>query len=473
MPQSTKAHFHPALEALDAHRADASMLEELDLMADADARAASYLRSTGVRRVYPGKAEIEALSKLVEPLPEIGRPGVEGLALLDEVGSPATVVSNGPHYFGFVVGASLPAAAAADRLLAAWDQTGSSPVAAVLEDVAGKWVLDILDLPAGSAVGFGTSATACSIGCLATARRALLKRLGWDVEEKGSYGAPELRIIVSEKVHVVILKALRILGFGKRDIHFAPIDTYGRVDTARLPPIDDRTIVCLQAGEVNTGEFDPFSDIIPFAKAKGAWVHVDGAFGLWARASARHRHLTDGVELADSWTVDGHKWLNTPYDVAMGICRDPDEIAETMNSDANYAPSSKRAQRNLTLEFSRKPRGILVWAALRALGRSGVANMVERHIRQAKHLAAELERKGFQILNRVVLNQVVVRADDDAQTAMIRNAVEESGEAWFGPTVWGGKSAFRLSVSSWRTEDEDITHLVELITRLRDDLPQA
>ncbi len=447
------------------------MHDELELMADADARAARYIGSVQTRRVFPDHEALDGLARFSEDLPNKGRPPGEGLALLDDAGSPATVTSNGPRYFGFVVGAALPAAAAADRLIGAWDQGATlamtSPVSAKVEEVAAQWILEILDLPRESAVGFGTSATACGITCLAAARRSLLKKHGWNLDEDGLIGAPPIRIVVSEKIHIVVLKALRILGFGKKDILLAPVDAFGRVDPARLPAVDDKTIVCLQAGEVNTGEFDPFPEIIPTAKAAGAWVHVDGAFGLWARASAPNRHLTEGIELADSWTTDGHKWLNTPYDSAMAICRDADALAEAMNSDAVYASGSKKAQKNLTLEFSRRARGIPVWAALRALGRAGVAELVERHISQAKRLATELEAAGFEILNRVVLNQVLVRASSDQTTTWIRNEVERSGEAWFGGTIWDGRAAFRLSVSSWRTTDDDIGRLIALLIRLQ------
>jgi glutamate/tyrosine decarboxylase-like PLP-dependent enzyme len=406
-------------------------------------------------------------------MPEIGIDCAATLAMLDDIGSPATVASNGPNYFGFVVGAALPGAAAAERLMLAWDQAASlfvtSPVSAKLEEVTGRWLLDILDLPRASAVGFGTSATACGLSCLAAARRVLLRRAGWDLDQKGTFGAPEIRVVVSEKIHIVVLKALRILGFGTSQILFAPTDANGRIDPDRLPAIDEHTILCLQAGEVNTGEFDPFRALILKAKACGAWVHVDGAFGLWSRASPALRHLTDGVEDADSWTTDGHKWLNTPYDCAMAICRDPDALAEAMNSDAVYAVGSKHAQKNLTLEFSRRPRGIPVWAALRTLGRSGVAAMVERHCAQAARLAEGLKDAGFDVLNRVVLNQVIVRGRDDNETARIRLAVEQSGEAWFGPSVWQGRPAFRLSVSSWRTEDRHIDRLIAQMKSLRND----
>lgn len=445
---------------------------ELSLLAEADRLAAAYLGSVGTRRVFPSPEAIAALTAFDEPLPEQGFDAGATLSLLDTVGSPATVTTNGPRYYGFVVGASLPGAAAAERLMLAWDQGAplamTSPVSAKLEEIAGQWLLDILDLPRESAVGFGTSATACGLSCLAAARLVLLRRAGWDPDTQGLAGAPEIRVVVSDKIHIVVLKALRILGFGTAQIVKAPTDPNGRIDADRLPPLDDRTIVCLQAGEVNTGEFDPFAEIIPRAKAAGAWVHVDGAFGLWARVSPGLRHWTTGVEGADSWTTDGHKWLNTPYDCAMAICRDPDALAEAMNSDAVYATGSKKAQKNLTLEFSRRPRGIPVWAALRTLGRSGVAALIERHCAQASRLAEGLRAAKFEVINRVVLNQVLVRGRDDEETTQIRLAVERSGEAWFGPSVWDGRAAFRLSVSSWRTEDADIERLIDQLSQLRD-----
>lgn len=456
---------------LDASGNQTMKNQEAALLAEADRRASAYLSSVETRRVYPTPEAIAALSAFDESLQDAGLAAADTLTLLDEVGSAATVTSNGPRYFGFVVGASLPVAAAAERLMLAWDQGAplfmTSPVSAKLEETAGRWLLDILDLPRESAVGFGTSATACGLSCLAAARRVLLRRVGWDLDVLGMNGAPEIKVVVSEKIHVVVLKALRVLGFGTAQIIAAPTDADARIDPDRLPALDDHTILCLQAGEVNTGEFDPFAELIPRARKAGAWVHVDGAFGLWARASPRLRHWTEGVEDADSWTTDGHKWLNTPYDCAMAICRDADALAGAMNSDAVYASGSKNAQKNLTLEFSRRPRGIPVWAALRTLGRNGVAAMVERHCAQAQHLAGGLRAAGFEILNRVVLNQIVARGRNDAETAAIRLAVERSGEAWFGPSIWDGRAAFRLSVSSWRTADSDIKRLIELMTRLR------
>ncbi|MEK6542755.1 MAG: pyridoxal-dependent decarboxylase [Pseudomonadota bacterium] len=446
-------------------------MNELSLIADADDRARAYTASVNARRVYPDAGALSALAAFSESFPEQGHDPSETLAMLDDIGSPATVVSNGPHYFGFVIGACLPSAAAAERMMLAWDQCASSfdnsPIAATLERVAAGWVLDVLDLPRESAVGFGTSATACTIGCITAARRALLAKKGWDFDADGLHGAPVIKVVVSDTVHITVKKALRMLGFGMRNLISASTDAHGRIDPNLLPPVDDMTILCLQAGEVNTGEFDPFDALIPRAKAAGAWVHVDGAFGLWARASHSAAHLTQGVELADSWTTDGHKWLNTPYDGAMAICRDGDALARAMNSDAVYATAAADAQKNLTLEFSRRARGIPIWAALRSLGRAGVIEMVDRHIAQASKLASALRNAGFDVVNRVVLNQVLVRGATDEETAAICLAVEASGEAWFGATVWRGRPAFRLSISSWRTCDQDIDALAALLVKMR------
>ncbi|PAJ78149.1 pyridoxal phosphate-dependent decarboxylase family protein [Burkholderia ubonensis] len=444
-------------------------MDELALVADADRRAHAYLTSVDTRRVFPDAAALANLAAFDEPLPEHGKPADDVLRLLDGAGSPATVASNGPNYFGFVIGAALPAAAAAERLMLAWDQCASSfdnsPVAATIERQAARWVVDALDLPRDSAVGFGTSATACTLVAIAAARRALLARKGWDFEGDGLIGAPEVKVVISELAHITVKKALRVLGFGMKRIVVAPVDAHGRIDPDRLPPLDDMTIFCMQAGEVNTGEFDPFAALIPRAKAAGAWVHVDGAFGLWARASSKAA-LTDGIDGADSWTTDGHKWLNTPYDGAMVICRDADALAVAMNAAAAYSSAERDAQMNLNLEFSRRARGIPIWAALRSLGRDGVAAMIDRHCALASRVATGLRAAGYDVLSRVVLNQVLVRAATDAQTVAIREAAQASGEVWFGPTVWQGRPAFRISVSSWRTEEAHVDRLVDLLAGL-------
>jgi len=449
-------------------------MNELELLTEADRRARDYVSGASNRPVFPGTDAVAALADFNEPLPEKGRPGEETLALMDTIGSPATVASNGPNYFGFVIGASLPAASAAERLALAWDQCAStydgSPAAFALEKQAANWVLECLDLPRGSAVGFGTSATACGLSCFAAARSALLAKKGWSFEDDGLAGAPPIRAVVPETTHVTVKKALRILGFGLKQITYVPTDEHGRVIPDAVPELDDCTLLCLQAGEVNTGEFDPFNDIIPKAKAAGTWVHVDGAFGLWARAAEGKRHLTEGLGLADSWTTDGHKWLNTPYDGAIAICRDPAALARAMNSDAAYSSASADAQKNLTLEFSRRARGIPVWAALRSLGREGVSELVERHCRFASRIGIALRDIGYDVQNRVVLNQVLVRAATDEKTTAVLTVAQNTGEVWFGPTVWNGRPAFRISVSSWRTQDTHIDKLIDVMRRLHDEI---
>jgi glutamate/tyrosine decarboxylase-like PLP-dependent enzyme len=447
---------------------------EQTLIADADHRAHAWAEGIGTRSVFPGAEALAALARLAEPLSDEGRPASETLALLDEVAGPATVASNDPRYFGFVIGATLPVAAAAERLALAWDQCASSfdnsPAAHTVEKQAGRWVLDALDLPRDSAVGFTTSATAGTLTALATARRFLLARQGWDVDARGLNGAPAVRVVVSELAHITVLKALRVLGFGLDNLTRVPTDEHGRIRPDALPELDGNTLLVLQAGEVNTGEFDLFDEILPAARAVGAWVHVDGAFGLWARASRTHRHLAQGVEQADSWTTDAHKWLNTPYDSAMVIVREATLLAETMSADAAYSPSHVDAQKSLTLEFSRRPRGIPVWAALRTLGRDGTQELVDHSVDVAATVAEGMREAGYTLLNRVVLNQVLARLDTPEATIAAREYVQRSGQAWFGPAVWRGEPAFRISVSSWRTEHH---HAEELVRLLREAAAQA
>ena len=446
-------------------------MDESALLERSHRYAQRYRDSLDQRLVFPSQASLQALRRFDEPLPANGHGDTDTLELLERIGSPGTVASAGPHYFGFVIGGTLPVAAAAEQLALAWDQCASSPTnspaAAKIEDVAAGWVLELLDLPRDSGVSFGTSATAGGLTCLATARRALLQRAGWDIDELGVAGAPALRVVVSELAHITVLKALRLLGFGRSAIVRAPVDAFARIDPDRLPALDSRTLLCLQAGEVNTGEFDPFVPLIARARKAGAWVHVDGAFGLWARANPHTHGLTEGVEGADSWTTDGHKWLNTPYDGGMAICRDAALMAQAMNSDAAYASDAANSQKNLGLEFSRRARGVPIWAVLRSLGRAGVAQLVERHCQLARRLADGLRAEGFEVLNRVVLNQVLVRDRDDTRTDALREAATASGETWFGPALWQGRRAFRLSISNWRTDTQHIDALVALLVRLR------
>ncbi|MCC4908366.1 pyridoxal-dependent decarboxylase [Microbacterium sp. cx-59] len=445
---------------------------ELAVLRDADERARRYIAGIGTRPVYPDATAIAGLDAFREQLPEEGHGAESTIDLLDRVGSAAAVETNGHRYYGFVIGATLPVAAAADRLALAWDNSASSatgsPALAAIEAVAGEWLLDILDLPRESAVGFSTSAASGTVVALAAARRTVLARAGWDLDQRGLHRAPGVRVVASELTHVVVKKALRVLGFGLDSVTFAPTDDLGRIDPERLPEIDARTILILQAGEVNTGEFDPFDRIMDAGGDAAGWVHVDGAFGLWARATA-HRELTAGVDRADSWTVDGHKWLNTPYDSAAVIVRDREALVHAMHAGAEYSAATADDQMNRTLEFSRRARGVTIWAALRGLGRRGVAAQIERSVALARQAADGLRASGYTALNRPVLNQVLVRAESPAATARILAAAQASGRTWFGGTVWRGEPAFRISVSSWRTGPEDIADLVALLRELREE----
>jgi glutamate/tyrosine decarboxylase-like PLP-dependent enzyme len=441
------------------------------LMEDAAARAMRYLDDVRVRRVFPDAAAVEALSRFDEVLPDGSTDPHEVLALLDEVGSPATVASAGGRYFGFVIGGALPATMAATWLAAAWDQCASlrplSPVAQRLEAVSGRWLLDALGLPAGSATGFTTGATTANFTCLAAARHAILERHGWNVEERGLFGAPEIRVVVGDEVHASVLKALGLVGLGRERVERVPVDEQGRMRAEALPPLDGDTIVCLQAGNVNTGAFDPADAICRAAREAGAWVHVDGAFGLWALASPTKRGLAAGIAEADSWAADAHKWLNVPYDSGLAICRHPDALRAAMTIVAPYLlPTAEPEPNHYVPEMSRRARGIEIWAALRALGRTGVAEIVDRNCRQARMFADALRATGCEILNDVVLNQVLVSFGDAETTNRVITRVQDEGTMWAGGTVWQDRTAMRISVSSWATTDADVERSVEAIVRI-------
>ena len=393
------------------------------------------------------------------------------IALLDEIGSPAAMGSAGPRYFGFVIGGSLPAALAANWLAGAWDQNAglvaASPIAAKLEEVAMRWLLDVLGLPAGCGVGFVTCATAANFSGLAAARHALLARKGWDVEAQGLFGAPPITVVVGEEVHVSVLKALAMVGFGRDRVTRVPVDGQGRMRADALPPLDDNTIICLQAGNVNTGAFDPAEQIIPQAKAAGAWVHVDGAFGIWAASAPDRAHLMTGYAGANSWATDAHKWLNVPYDSGIVFVREPQNLRAAMSLNASYlVQGDTREPFHYTPDFSRRARGVEVWAALRSLGREGLADMIERTCRHATCFADGLRSAGFEILNDVVLNQVLVSFGDADTTRQIVAAIQEDGTCWCGSTVWQGKTAMRISVSSWATTDEDVERCLDVMRRI-------
>ena len=446
-----------------------------DLLLDAAQRGARYLAGLSDRPVAPTTAMLEPLAELNQPLPDGPTDAGEVLRLLDEIGSPATVASAGPRYFGFVTGGSLPAALAAHWLAGAWDQNAlmriTSPISATLEEVTGRWLRELLGLPAATEAGFVTGATMANFSALAAARHAVLARAGWDVEAHGLFGAPPITVVVGDEVHTSVLKALSLLGLGRERVVRVPADGQGRLRAEALPALTPSTIVCVQAGNVNTGAFDPVSEVCARAAQAGAWVHVDGAFGLWAAAAPSLAPMTTGIASADSWATDAHKWLNVPYDSGIVFCREGQALraAMTLHRAAYLMQDEPREPYAHTPEASRRARGIEVWAALRSLGRSGLADLVERTCRLARRFAEGLGAAGFEILNEVVLNQVMVSFGSPEHTDRVIAAVQSDGTCWCGGTRWQGRTAMRISVSSWATTEADVDASVEAIRRLARD----
>ena len=440
-----------------------------DLLDDAARRAKRYLDALPERPLRPSASAVARLREL-DKLPDAPVDPREVLARLDEIGSPATLATAGPRFHGFVIGGSLPVAVAAHWLATAWDQNAhswtSSPTSAALEETALRWLVDLFGLPEGTGGGFVTGGTMANFTALAAARHHVLARAGWDVERDGLFGAPPLRVVVSEESHPTVHKALGLLGLGRERVERAPVDAQGRVRADALPPLDERTIVAIQAGNVNTGAFDPIEEVAERAERAGAWLHVDGAFGLWAAAAPSLRGHVRGLARADSWSVDAHKWLNVPYDCGVALVRHPEALRKAMAVSAAYLPSGERREPSEYVpELSRRARGTDVWAALAHLGRSGVAEMVERNARQARRYAEGLRAAGHDVLNDVVLNQVLVSFGAPERTRAVVAALQEEGEVWVGPTVWQGRTAMRISVSSWATTDADVERALAAMLR--------
>lgn len=413
----------------------------------------------------------EAVSRLEEFDKDLQNESVdplETLRLLDRFGSPATTATVSGRYFGFVIGGILPAALGARILASAWDQVVSvdvtSPVGVKLEEVASKWLLDVLRLPDSSSVGFVTGATMANFTCLAAARHSILKNQNWDVETKGLWDAPRLRVVAGKQAHVTVLKALSMLGIGTEVIEWIDCDEQGRIRVDQLPDTDNNTMILTQAGNINSGASDPIADIC--ARSNGAWVHVDGAFGLWAAASHTTREQLAGYESADSWVVDGHKWLNTAYDCGIAICKHPEAVHAVMATQALYLKvGSTAAPKDMVPEFSRSARGVEVWSALHSLGKQGLNDLIDRSCNHTRKLAEGLEGLGFEILNDVVLNQVVATIEGkEDKMPEIAGHVQASGKAWFGPTNWRGRSAIRFSVCCWATTTLDITETLQAVS---------
>jgi glutamate/tyrosine decarboxylase-like PLP-dependent enzyme len=449
------------------------------LLAHVHAHALDYLRDQPQRSVGARASRDELLAALWAPLARQGEPSGAVIDLLAAQGARGAVASGSPRYFGFVIGGAYPVALAADWLAATWDQNAgiyaTSPLASVVEEAAAGWLLDLFDLPRDAGLGFVTGCQMANFTGLAAARHGVLRRASWDVEADGLSGAPRVNVVASAEAHVTIDVALRYLGLGTRALHRVETDAQGRLRADRLGDVlatlDGPTIVCAQAGNVNTGAFDPLREIAALANARGAWLHVDGAFGLWARASRAHRALADGIELADSWATDAHKWLNVPYDCGVAIVRHAADQRAAMTSAAAYLIQTQGAERDAVdwgPEFSRRARGVPVYATLRALGRDGIEGLIDRCCAHARQLAGLLAAEsGVQVLNDVVLNQVLVRfGNDDDTTRAVVAGVQDEGTCWLSGTTWHGLAAMRISVSNWATSEEDVARSAAAIVRV-------
>jgi glutamate/tyrosine decarboxylase-like PLP-dependent enzyme len=434
--------------------------------------AGEWLETLPERRAGAG-GEADALRG---PLPEDGADAVAVIEELSAGAGPGLVASAGPRYFGFVTGGALPAAVAADWLTSAWDQNAGlhvmSPAAAAAEETVAAWAKELLGLPAGAGVGLVTGAQMANVTALAAARGAVVARAGWDVEARGLIGAPAVRVLAGAEAHATVFNALRLVGLGRDTAMLVPVDEQGRMRADQLAAAlgegDGPAIVCAQAGNVNTGAFDPLEEVLAACREAGAWCHVDGAFGLWAAAAPGRAHLTAGAAGADSWAVDAHKWLNVPYESALAIVADPAALSAAMALTAAYLTTAGVRERNgadWAPEASRRARAFPLWAALRQLGRTGLAELVERDCALAARIARRLSAEpGVEVVNDVVLNQALVRfGDDDAATEAVIARVQEEGTCWLGGTVWQGRAAMRVSVSGWQTTEADADRSADAI----------
>jgi glutamate/tyrosine decarboxylase-like PLP-dependent enzyme len=457
--------------------------DERELLARTAEIAADYIGTLDTRPVRPDRTYAEALAAADAPLPERGTDPLAVVEELVELAEPGLTAMGSGRYFGFVIGGALPASLAADWLVSTWDQnTGlaePTPATSAIETVAGRWVLDALGLPAHCSFAFVTGCQMAHVTSLAAARHALYARQGWDLPEQGLAGAPPLRVVVGGQRHITLTRALRLLGIGRAQEVVLPTDAQGRMRTEELPAVladGVPTIVCAQAGEVNTGAVDDLEAAADASAAAGAWLHVDGAFGLWAAASPTLAPLVRGHARADSWATDGHKWLNVPYDCGIALCAHPEDHAAAMEYAAPYLAVAERDvardPMGYSPEFSRRARSVPVWAALRSLGREGLADLVERTCAHARAVAEGLSGlPGFELLNDVVLNQVLFRFADDETTRAVVAAVQRGGEAWMSGTTWDGRAAIRVSVSGWRTDEDDVARTVAAFERAAAGVP--
>lgn len=433
--------------------------------------ARSYLEDLDERPVFPAVPRHELRKNLSLPLPDSGMDETQVLAELARDVEPGLVHSQGGRYFGFVTGGAFPVAVGADWLGAAWDQNCfsyvSSPAMSVVEEVVERWLIELLGLPSDSAAAFVTGCQMAHVTALGAARQRVMAEADWDVASRGLYGAPPIAVVTGDMRHVTVDRALRLLGMGTDSLHLAETDASGRIVPEALQRmvagLDGPLIVVAQAGEVNTGSFDPFTEISEIATEADAWLHIDGAFGLWARVAPTRQSLAVGVELADSWAFDAHKWLNVPYDSGVAIVRDREALQSAMSLSGPYliTATDSRDSSDWTPEASRRARGLAIYAVVRSLGRQGIVNLVERCCAHARALADGLADLDLEILNDVVLNQVLVRSVDDEATDRLLATVQDSGEAWMGGTTWDERRAIRISVSGWRTADRDVDRTIK------------
>lgn len=447
--------------------------EDHQLLNKAKQYSLDYLKDVKTRRVFPPKVAIDKLKELDEPMPEAMTSAEEILDLLHTIGSPATVAQTGGRYFGFVNGSVYPAALATKWLADVWDQNPAlfviSPIVSKLEQICENWLKELFRLPSETVIGLvGGTSTATMCG-LAAGRLEFYKRKDWDINRQGLVGAPKIRIVTGEQAHATVFKALALLGFGRDNIELIPVDGQGAIDANQLPPLDDSTLLILQAGNVSTGAFDPIEEICTKAAEKNAWVHIDGAFGLWAAASSAKNHLTLGIEKADSWSVDGHKTLNTPYDCGIVLCKHKDRLVEAMQASGSYIQyGEERDSMLFTPEMSRRSRAVDLWSTLKYLGKAGVEALVDGLCTNAQTLAEGLKEHGFNILNNVVFNQVLVSCEQPELNNEVLAEIQRSGECWCGGAVWKGKPVIRVSVCSWRTDNDDITRTIECFAASKD-----
>ena len=429
--------------------------------------AKAYLEGLDQRAVYPSQEAIAALDRFDEAFPRQGTDPTAIVQLLDQLGSPATTAQMGGRYFGFVNGGALPATLAVRQLSSAWDQNPAlnvmSPIASTLEQVCERWMNELFDLPSSTALGLVTG-TSMSLACgFVAARNELLRRQGWDAVSNGLFGAPPIRVIVSEAAHSTVWKALSFIGMGKDRVEKVPCDNQGRIQVDHIPSLDHNCLLILGAGNVNTGAFDDFAAIMPKAQAAGAWTHIDGAFGLWAVGAQRTRHLCQGIELADSWSCDAHKTLNTPYDCGLILCKNRSALVTAMQAKGSYIQWSEDGNRDSMLytpDMSRRARGVELWAALKSLGREGVDALVTQLCDRAQQFATALAVEGYQILNDVVFNQVAVALDNDDQTQRALSYIQDSGECWVGGAKLNDRAIIRVSICSYRTTSNDVERSV-------------